>query len=156
LPVIQAQDFAHLTLGKTAGTVLFDGGVFREPSCPSFWRCAQTAGEHVRQFNGDLNHGRAIQSTGEQQPDFTTGLRRRANATCELPGDALQHTVEQTVHKSLFYPYLNADSSYRCPSDQERIQAQGQRRLRPFHYGNSLDQQDLERLQRTIPNVDWP
>jgi prepilin-type N-terminal cleavage/methylation domain-containing protein/prepilin-type processing-associated H-X9-DG protein len=54
-----------------------------------------------------------------------------------LPGDALQHTVEQTVHKGLFYPYLDADASYRCPTDQEWIQVQGQKRLRPFHYGLS-------------------
>jgi prepilin-type N-terminal cleavage/methylation domain-containing protein/prepilin-type processing-associated H-X9-DG protein len=54
-----------------------------------------------------------------------------------LPGDALQHTVEQTVHKGLFYPHLEADASYRCPTDQEWIQVQGQKRLRPFHYGLS-------------------
>jgi hypothetical protein len=36
-----------------------------------------------------------------------------------MTGDALQHTVEQTVHRGLFYPYLSADASHRCPSDRE-------------------------------------
>lgn len=87
----------------------------------------------------------------DRLPPNSSGSGLELTGNTWLPGDAMLHTVEETVRKSLIYDSVSADDSFRCPTDTELIDIQGVRRRRPFHYG--MSGYLVDRLDPALPHL---